>query len=155
MFYTKHWVCHFAYCVCSYSGLWELVSFSWISPLLSAGYKAPLVLSQLYLMHRTLDLPNPNARLLTRTAAALEKQGNTSDLSLLWMIHRAYFYEIWWGGILMLGETISSLAIPQLLYKLLLFIETDKTDADTVWEGYAWAFAMVLFQLLQGQFDAQ
>jgi hypothetical protein len=138
--------------------LWEMLSFSWLSPLLVAGQLAPLRLRQLYYLSGP-DTPEENAILIEREWT---RYGRERPRSIMWALHRAYFNDIWYIGFLQGCNMTCTLLTPQLLNMLLRFIEdpasfersgTDSTES--MWMGYAAAFGLVLVQFLSNQFDVQ
>lgn len=131
---------------------WQVLTFSWLTPLLEAGQQAPLRLSQLFLLTGT-DCPKANARLIEKAWSAV---GKDRPNSLKWAIYRAYFWTIWFNGILQALSLILTLAQPQILNKLLTFIQEPRDDpSDAIWIGYLCAAGLILCELGETIMDNQ
>ena len=145
----------------------EQLTFTWTSKLLTAGYRAPLQISQIFLM-RAEDGPLFTASLFSgyweeRVQAERAKQqvqnakkkatGNADFVVPKYLLVKtlmSYFWkELGLSALLVLGQIGTSLLQPVLLNSLLHFIATPISPNNPVWVGYALASTMVFCQFLQ------
>lgn len=127
--------------------IWSRATFSWLTPLIKAGYKQPLQLSHLWRL-------NPKQR--TKVVGAkfqrcwnAEIARNPSNPSMVRAFHKAfgpYFYR---AGIWMLIQNICQYAPPLLLREMILYIQSrgsgSGTDHSNDLKGYLLAGLMFLF----------
>ena len=126
--------------------------FSWIDPILSAGWKSALEMKQLFLLGGEDDAV-VNAR---RVQEQLDKIGLQNKNSLIKSVVRVYYKEILGSGLFMLLSIAATLAQPQALYQLLDFIQQDTVETSMpYWWGYLWAAVGAVCLLLQQLFVQQ
>ena len=145
----------------------EQLTFTWTSKLLVAGFRAPLQISQIFLMRADYG-PRFTANLFSaywekRLQAERAKQkvrnakkegkGSADFVLPKYLLVKCLMIFFWkelaLSALLVLGQIITSLLQPVLLNSLLHFIATPITPTDPAWVGYALAGTMVCCQFLQ------
>ncbi len=104
------------------AGFFSLLSFQWISPLMSRGYKRTLEFNDIYSINpdRAVDhLTDKMRASFKRRVAAGEKY------ALVWAINETFFWEFWMGGACSLLSSVLQVMSPFTLRYLIQF----STDA--------------------------
>ena len=151
----------------------EQFTFTWTSKLLVAGFRAPLQISQIFLMRADYG-PLFTASLFStyweeRVHAEREKQkvqnakkkgkGSADFVLPKYLLVKSlmsfFWKELAVSALLVLGQIITSLLQPVILNSLLHFIATPVSPNDPAWVGYALAATMVGCQFLQNVMKTQ
>ena len=149
----------------------EQITFSWVSKLLTAGFRAPLQITQIFLMRQdyapmaTADLFSVFWEKRVKVARAQHEartsrnipggaQTNTAPftppkLMLVKALIIFFWKELGLSALFVLGQIATSFAQPVLLNALLKFIANPVSPDEPAWLGYALACGMVLCQFLQ------
>ena len=149
------------------SSICEQITFSWTNKLLSAGFRAPLQITQIFLMRADYgpmvtaadfgEFWDMKVRAARKQHNARVAQAGTGGAQaafppkfLLVKTLIVYFWkELLLSALLVLGQIATSLLQPVLLNALLHFMATPVGPDDPVWVGYALACAMVFCQFFQ------
>ncbi|TDZ34577.1 Multidrug resistance protein fer6 [Colletotrichum spinosum] len=108
------------------AGFFSLLTFQWMAPLMSTGYKRQLEPNDIWTVN-----PDRAADVMTaRMKASFHKRVERGDkYPLLWALHETYFFEFWLGGALQLMSTIFQVMSPFTLRYLIQFAN-DAWDAS-------------------------
>ncbi|GKT40843.1 multidrug resistance protein fer6 [Colletotrichum spaethianum] len=108
------------------AGFFSLLTFQWMAPLMSAGYKRQLEPNDIWAVN-----PDRAADVMTdRLKAAFKKRVDRGDkYPLLWALHETYRFEFWLGGMLQLMSTVFQVMSPFTLRYLIQFAN-DAYDAS-------------------------
>ncbi|GKT84693.1 ABC transporter family protein [Colletotrichum tofieldiae] len=108
------------------AGFFSLLTFQWMAPLMSAGYKRQLEPNDIWTVN-----PDRAADVMTdKLKASFKKRVDRGDkYPLLWALHETYLFEFWLGGMLQLISTVFQVMSPFTLRYLIQFAN-DAYDAS-------------------------
>ncbi|KAF6841727.1 ABC transporter family protein [Colletotrichum plurivorum] len=108
------------------AGFFSQLTFQWMAPLMSAGYKRQLEPNDIWTVN-----PDRAADVMSdRLKVAFKKRVDRGDkYPLLWALHETYVFEFWLGGFLQLMSTIFQVMSPFTLRFLIQFAN-DAWDAS-------------------------
>ncbi|KAK2024466.1 ABC transporter [Colletotrichum zoysiae] len=100
------------------AGFFSLLTFQWMAPIMSAGYKRQLEPNDIWAVN-----PDRAADVMTdKFKAAFKKRVDRGDkYPLWWALHETYFFEFWLGGMLQLMATVFQVMSPFTLRYLIQF----------------------------------
>jgi ATP-binding cassette, subfamily C (CFTR/MRP), member 1 len=127
------------------------LTFSWMTPLMKYGHKVYLTESDLWGL-RSID-KSSNAS--TTFSTEWEHQLRKKSPSVTWAILRSYGKTYLIAGIFKACQDILAFVQPQLLRKLLTFVNTFDNTKDTPIKGFAIAATMFLVSVIQTSFVHQ
>ncbi|OLN82088.1 Oligomycin resistance ATP-dependent permease YOR1-like protein 1 [Colletotrichum chlorophyti] len=134
------------------AGFFSLLTFQWMAPMMSAGYKRQLEPNDIWTVN-----PDRAADVMTnKLKAAFAKHVEKGDkYPLLWALHETYFFEFWLGGMLQLASTIFQVMSPFTLRYLIQFAN-DAWDASqqgqpppAISKGIGLVIGVTVMQILQ------
>ncbi|KAI1391160.1 ATP-binding cassette transporter protein YOR1-like protein [Hypoxylon trugodes] len=102
------------------AGFLSKLTFQWMAPLMSVGYKRPLEQDDLWLVNpdRTAE------KMTTKTRESFERRVKKGEkYPLLWAIHETFFWEFWIGGFSQLVSSIFQVMSPFTLRYLIQFAQ--------------------------------
>jgi hypothetical protein len=121
----------------SVASLLSTLTFHWMTPLLQAGGKSPLVFEQIYDLE-DMDQAQPNMERLyqawTRRVEHAHKrrtEGKKADPSLTGAIHEHQMYDFWLNGLLELMQDGIVYAMPNLIHGMIEYAESNDQPAST------------------------
>ncbi|XDG02068.1 hypothetical protein ABKA04_001683 [Annulohypoxylon sp. FPYF3050] len=102
------------------AGFFSRLTFQWMAPLMSVGYKRSLEQDDLWSVN-----PNRTAEKMTaKTKESFERRKKAGDqYPLLWALHEAFFWEFWLGGFCQLCSSIFQVMSPFTLRYLINFAQ--------------------------------
>ncbi|TQN69244.1 Multidrug resistance protein fer6 [Colletotrichum shisoi] len=109
------------------AGFFSLLTFQWMAPLMSAGYKRQLEPTDIWTVN-----PDRAADVMTdKLKAAFKKRVDRGDkYPLLWALHETYLFEFWLGGMLQLMSTVFQVMSPFTLRYLIQFANDAWDDSQ-------------------------
>jgi hypothetical protein len=121
------------------ASLLSSLTFHWMSPLLLAGGKEPLVYDQLFDLEEK-DQAQVNSEMLSQAwlrrvehSRKCRAEGKKADPSLTWAIHEHQMYEFWLNGLLELMQDGIVYVMPKLIHGMIEYAQSD--DQSTVGSG--------------------
>ncbi|KAI1214940.1 ATP-binding cassette transporter protein YOR1-like protein [Annulohypoxylon truncatum] len=102
------------------AGFFSKLTFHWMAPLMSVGYKRSLEQDDLWSVNpdRTAE------KMTTKTRESFEKRKKAGDqYPLLWALHETFFWEFWVGGFCQLASSIFQVMSPFTLRYLINFAQ--------------------------------
>ncbi|KAI0914134.1 ABC transporter family protein [Ustulina deusta] len=102
------------------AGFFSRLTFQWMAPLMSVGYKRPLEQGDLWKVNpkRSVDT------MARKCAESFERRVKNGDkYPLLWAIHETFFWEFWVGGLCQLVAAILQVLSPFVLRYLIAFAQ--------------------------------
>lgn len=108
------------------AGLFSRITFQWMAPLMSVGYKRPLEPNDVWSVNPDRAADVLTAKLKTAFDTRVRSGQNNP---LLWALHETFFTEFWIGGFLNLLATIITVLSPFTLRFLIQFA-TDAYNAN-------------------------
>ncbi|KAI0167068.1 ATP-binding cassette transporter protein YOR1-like protein [Hypoxylon sp. FL1284] len=102
------------------AGFLSKLTFQWMAPLMSVGFKRPLEQNDLWLVNpdRTAE------KMTTKTREAFERRTQKGEkYPLLWALHEVFFWEFWFGGCCQLVSSILQVMSPFTLRYLIQFAQ--------------------------------
>jgi ATP-binding cassette subfamily C (CFTR/MRP) protein 1 len=134
------------------AGFFSFLTFQWMAPLMTTGYKRQLELNDVWLVNpdRTADL------MTTKLQAAFKKRVERGEEKpLLWAMHDTFKYEFWIGGICQLLAGILQVLSPFTLRYLIQFAneaysaQVYGTAAPHIGVGIGLVLGITAMQILQ------
>ncbi|KAI1765555.1 ATP-binding cassette transporter protein YOR1-like protein [Hypoxylon sp. FL1150] len=102
------------------AGFLSKLTFQWMAPLMSVGYKRPLEQDDIWLVNpdRTAE------KMTTKVRASFERRTKKNEkYPLLWALHEVFFWEFWFGGMCQLLSSILQVMSPFTLRYLIQFAQ--------------------------------
>lgn len=129
------------------ANIFSRLTFGWITPLMRVGKRQCLTENDLWRLPRADQADSLSEQLATRWQAQLK----TSKPSLIIAVARAYGLPYLVAAIFKLTQDILQFAQPQLLRRLLTFVDSYSTGAtpEPISNGYLIAITMFVFSLVQ------
>ncbi|KAI1312860.1 ABC transporter family protein [Xylaria venustula] len=102
------------------AGFFSKLTFQWMAPLMSVGYKRPLEQGDLWKVN-----PKRSVDVMARKAnESFERRVKNGDkYPLLWAVHETFFWEFWVGGLCNLVASIFQVLSPFVLRYLIAFAQ--------------------------------
>ncbi|KAI9755932.1 MAG: hypothetical protein M1835_000778 [Candelina submexicana] len=136
------------------AGFWSLLTFQWMSPLMSVGYQRPLEPNDIWLVN-----PNRSAEVLSqKLSSSFNRRVTRGDkFPLIWAMHETFKIEFWVGGFCQLIANIFMVISPFTLRYLIAFAthayEAQRNPggppAPNIGRGIGLVFGIVVMQILQ------
>ncbi|KAH6849677.1 multidrug resistance-associated protein [Chaetomium sp. MPI-CAGE-AT-0009] len=135
------------------AGLWSLLSFVWLSPLMSTGYRRPLERNDVWLV--------PEARGAAALHEKLDKAfrhrvASARRFPLAWALYDTFMFDFWLGGICQLLTALTEVMAPFMLRYLITYAKNaydanldSQHAAPPVSEGMGYVMGIVAMQILQ------
>ncbi|KAI1824635.1 ABC transporter family protein [Xylaria intraflava] len=128
------------------------LTFQWMAPLMSVGYKRPLEQGDLWKVNpkRSADAM---AGKFTQSFERRVKEG--SQYPVLWALHETFFWEFWLGGFCQLASSIFQVFSPFLLRYLIAFAQDawdnqhDGLPPPPIGRGIGLVLGVTFMQLFQ------
>ncbi|MCJ1431749.1 hypothetical protein MMC27_001104 [Xylographa pallens] len=130
----------------------SMLTFQWMAPLMSVGYKRTLELNDIWLVN-----PERSADVLTEklNASFNRRVARGDKYPLLWALHETFKFEFWLGGICQLFANIFQVLSPFTLRYLIAYA-TSAYDAQfggfagpPIGQGLGLVFGITIMQMLQ------
>ncbi|KAI0446600.1 P-loop containing nucleoside triphosphate hydrolase protein [Xylaria telfairii] len=102
------------------AGFFSKLTFQWMAPLMTVGYKRPLEQGDLWKVN-----PRRSADVMAgKCSESFERRVKNGDkYPLLWAIHETFFWEFWVGGLCQLVASIFQVLSPFVLRFLIAFAQ--------------------------------
>lgn len=100
------------------AGFWSLLTFTWMAPLMTTGYKRQLHPKDIWSVNPDRAVEPMTARV---KASFLKRVERGDKHPLLWALHEAFFKEFWVGGMAALIATVLQVLAPFVLRYLIEF----------------------------------
>ncbi|KAI3550246.1 ABC transporter [Colletotrichum filicis] len=100
------------------AGFLSLLTFQWMAPLMSAGYKRQLEPNDIWAVNPDRATDVMTDKLKASFKKHIDKGGR---YPILWALHETYFFEFWLGGMLQLASTVFQVMSPFTLRYLIQF----------------------------------
>ncbi|KAI0547309.1 P-loop containing nucleoside triphosphate hydrolase protein [Xylaria curta] len=102
------------------AGFFSKLTFQWMAPLMTVGYKRPLEQGDLWKVN-----PKRSADVMAgKCAESFQRRVKNGDkYPLLWAIHETFFWEFWIGGLCQLVASIFQVLSPFVLRFLIAFAQ--------------------------------
>ncbi|KAI1636918.1 P-loop containing nucleoside triphosphate hydrolase protein [Biscogniauxia mediterranea] len=134
------------------AGFFSKLTFQWMAPLMSVGYKRQLEQDDIWLV-------NPDRSADRMTAKCRESFGKRVERGdkypLLWALHDTYFWEFWLGGFCQLCSSILQVMSPFTLRYLIAFAQEAWNASQTgqppppIGPGIGLVVGITIMQILQ------
>ncbi|KAK4142388.1 P-loop containing nucleoside triphosphate hydrolase protein [Dichotomopilus funicola] len=144
------------------AGFWSLLSFAWLSPLMSVGYRRPLERGDIWLIPKDRSA----AALHQKLEASFNRRVATKTrFPLAWALYDTFTVDFWVGGICQLLAAITQVLAPFVLRYLITFskdvynsnLGLGDGNRPSVGVGMAYVIAIGAMQVIQsfalGHFD--
>lgn len=134
------------------AGFFSRVTFQWMAPVMSAGYKRQLEHNDIWLVN-----PKRAATLMTvRLQESFEKRVKRGDkYPLIWAMHETFLWEFWLGGFFQFWANLFQVFSPFTLRYLIQFAteayvaQTRGTPAPHIGRGLGLVFGITAMQICQ------
>ncbi|KAI4868362.1 ATP-binding cassette transporter protein YOR1-like protein [Hypoxylon rubiginosum] len=102
------------------AGFFSKLTFQWMAPLMSVGYKRPLEQDDIWLVN-----PDRAAeKMTTNVREAFDRRIEKGEkYPLLWALHEVFFWEFWFGGMCSLVSSVLQVMSPFTLRFLIQFAQ--------------------------------
>ncbi|KAI1776106.1 ATP-binding cassette transporter protein YOR1-like protein [Hypoxylon cercidicola] len=134
------------------AGFFSKLTFQWMAPLMSVGYKRPLEQDDIWMVNpdRTAE------KMTTKVREAFERRTKKEEkYPLLWAMHEVFFWEFWFGGMCQLASSILQVMSPFTLRYLIQFAQ-EAWDASQnggpppeIGAGIGLVIGVTIMQILQ------
>ncbi|KAI0422139.1 ABC transporter family protein [Xylaria grammica] len=134
------------------AGFFSKLTFQWMAPFMSVGYKRPLEQGDLWKVNpkRSVDV------MAGKCSKAFERRVENGDkYPLLWAIHETFFWEFWVGGLCQLMAAIFQVLSPFVLRYLIAFAQEAWNNKQSgqppppIGRGIGLVLGVVFMQLFQ------
>ncbi|KAI1462199.1 ATP-binding cassette transporter protein YOR1-like protein [Annulohypoxylon moriforme] len=134
------------------AGFFSKLTFQWMAPLMSVGYKRSLEQDDLWSVN-----PDRTAEKMTaKTRESFERRKKAGDqYPLLWALHETFFWEFWLGGFCQLASSIFQVMSPFTLRYLINFAQEawdasqNGTPPPEIGAGIGLVIGVTVMQILQ------
>jgi ATP-binding cassette, subfamily C (CFTR/MRP), member 1 len=134
------------------AGFWSLLTFAWMGPLMTTGYKRQLHPRDIWTVNPDRAVEPMTERL---RASFLKRVERGDKHPLLWSLHEAFIKEFWIGGMAALIATVLQVLAPFVLRYLIEFANeayvaarTDRPEPN-IGRGIGIAIGVTLMQIVQ------
>ena len=135
-----------------HAGFLSLLTFQWMSPLMTVGYRRPLELNDIWLVN-----PDRSAEVLANrlTTSFNRRVARGDKYPLLWAMHDTFKFEFWLGGACNLFASMFQVMSPFTLKYLISFAtsayyaEANGTPLPSIGAGLGLVFGITFMQILQ------
>lgn len=143
-------------CPADYANIFSQLTFGWITPMMITGYKKSLTEDDLWALPREDQADAIGHRMQAKWDAQLKKaaaSGGKKKPSLAWAVAQAFGAPYLLATILKFVQDILQFLQPQLLRRLLDFVETYNSNRpEPAYHGYIIAAGMFVCSLAQTAF---
>jgi len=130
----------------------SLLTFQWMSPLMTVGYRRPLELNDIWLVN-----PDRGAEVLANklTTSFNRRVARGDKYPLLWAMHDTFKFEFWLGGACNLFASVFQVMSPFTLKYLIQFAtnayyaQANGTPPPSIGAGLGLVFGITFMQILQ------
>ena len=129
------------------AGFFSLLTFQWMGPLMTTGYRRPLQMNDIWLVN-----PNRSTEVLAdKLNVSFEKRKARGDkYPLLWSLYETLRWEFWLGGLCSLLSSIFQVVSPFTLRFLIAFAQEAYGGVGVgIGPGLGLVFGVLAMQILQ------